>query len=86
MASTAHTLEPADVLRALRAGLATLDALRARLGGADRDQLTWVLDDLAARGLVQVTGAWDCGPDGLCGTSAPAVVTLTDAGRAALSL
>ena len=84
MASTARTLEPADVLRALRAGLATLDALRARLGGADRDQLTWVLDDLAARGLVEVTGAWDCGPDGLCGTSAPAIVTLTDAGRAAL--
>jgi hypothetical protein len=84
MASTARTLEPADVLRALRAGLATLDALRARLGGADRDQLAWVLDDLAAQGLVQVTGAWDCGPDGLCGTSAPAIVTLTDAGRAAL--
>ncbi|MEA2340977.1 MAG: hypothetical protein QOG11_1054 [Solirubrobacteraceae bacterium] len=84
MASTARTVEPADVLRALRAGLATLDALRARLGGADRDQLAWVLDDLAAQGLVQVTGAWDCGPDGLCGTSAPAIATLTDAGRAAL--
>ncbi|MEA2305721.1 MAG: hypothetical protein QOH43_3001 [Solirubrobacteraceae bacterium] len=84
MASTARTLEPANVLRALRAGLATLDALRARLGGADRDQLAWVLDDLAAQGLVQVTGAWDCGPDGLCGTSAPAIVTLTDAGRATL--
>jgi uncharacterized protein (DUF2267 family) len=84
MASTARTLELADVLRALRAGLATLDALRARLGGADRDQLAWALDDLAAQGLVEVTGAWDCGPDGLCGTSAPAIVTLTDAGRAAL--
>ena len=84
MASTARTLEPAAALRALRAGPATLDALRARLGGADRDQLAWVLDDLAAQGLVQVTGAWDCGPDGLCGTSAPAIVTLTDAGRAAL--
>jgi hypothetical protein len=84
MASTARTVEPADVLRALRAGLATLEALRARLGGADRDQLAWVLDDLAAQGLVQVTGAWDCGPDGLCGTSAPAIVTLTDAGRATL--
>ena len=84
MASTARTLEPADVLRAVRAGTATLDALRARLGGADRDQLTWLIDELAAQGIVQVSGAWDCGPDGLCGTSAPAMVTLTDAGRAAL--
>ena len=78
-------LEPADVLRALRAGVATLDALRARLGGAERDQLAWALDDLAARGLVQVSGRrGTAGPDGLCGTSAPATAVLTDAGRAAL--
>jgi hypothetical protein len=76
-------LDPADVLRALRGGVATLEALRGRLGGADRDQLAWVLDDLAAQGLVQVSGAWDCGPDGLCGTSAPATAVLSAAGRAA---
>jgi hypothetical protein len=75
--------EPADVLRALRGGVATLEALRGRLGGADREQLAWALDDLAAQGLVQVSGAWDCGPDGLCGTSAPATAVLTPAGRAA---
>jgi hypothetical protein len=76
-------LDPADVLRALRGGVATLEALRGRLGGADRDQLAWVLDDLAAQGLVQVSGAWDCGQDGLCGTSAPATAVLSAAGRAA---
>jgi hypothetical protein len=76
-------LDPADVLRALRGGVATLEALRGRLGGADRDQLAWVLDDLAAQGLVQVSGAWDCGPNGLCGTSAPATAVLSAAGRAA---
>jgi hypothetical protein len=76
-------LDPADVLRALRGGVATLEALRGRLGGADRDQLAWVLDDLAAQGLAQVSGAWDCGPDGLCGTSAPATAVLSAAGRAA---
>src|SRR4051794_39779167 len=33
-----------DVLRALRGGPATLDALHARLGGPARDALTWALD------------------------------------------
>ena len=84
MTPATRTPDPAQILRALRGGVATLDALRARLGDADRDQLAWALDDLAGQGLVRVSGAWDCGPDGLCGTSAPATVVLTGAGRAAL--
>ena len=72
-----------EILRALRGGPATLDALAARLGGTGRDALTWAVDDAVGRGLVHSTAAADCGPDGLCGASAPAVFTLTDAGRAA---
>jgi hypothetical protein len=72
---------PEDILRALRGGPATLDALGARLGAPARDALTWALDDAVARGLVQSSGEADCGPDGLCGASAPTVFTLTPAGR-----
>ena len=72
-----------DILRALRGGPATLDALAARLDGAEREALTWALDDARARGLVASTAGADCGPDGLCGTEAPAVFTLTPAGRSA---
>jgi hypothetical protein len=72
-----------DVIRALRGGPATLDALDARLGSPVRDELTWAVDDAVARGLVHSTAGADCGPDGICGTSAPAVFTLTPAGRAA---
>jgi hypothetical protein len=72
-----------DVLRALRGGPATLDALHARLSGPDRDALTWAVDEAVARGLVRSSAEADCGPDGICGTSAPAVFTLTPAGRAA---
>jgi hypothetical protein len=72
-----------DILRALRGGPATLDALHARLGAPARDALTWAVEEAVGRGLVHSTAAADCGPDGLCGTSAPAVFTLTDAGRAA---
>jgi hypothetical protein len=77
--------EPHDILRALRGGPATLDALAARLGGdgAGRDALTWAVDDAVARGWVASTAGADCGPDGLCGTSAPTVFTLTPAGRSA---
>jgi hypothetical protein len=78
----APALDAADVARALRGGVATLDALAARLGGADRDQLLWALDDAAARGWVRSNGGEDCGPDGLCGSSAPTVYSLTDVGRA----
>jgi hypothetical protein len=69
-----------DIVRALRGGPATFDALGARLGGPVRDELTWALDDAVARGLVHSTAGADCGPDGICGTSAPAVFTLTPAG------
>jgi len=71
------------VLRALRGGPATLDALGARLGGtAARDALAWALDDALERGWVGSGAAPDCGPDGVCSTSAPAVFSLTPAGRA----
>ncbi|MEA2293885.1 MAG: hypothetical protein QOE86_1524 [Solirubrobacteraceae bacterium] len=79
----APALDAADVIRALRGGVATLDALAARLGGADRDQLLWALDDAASRGWVRSNGGEECGPDGLCGSSAPTVYSLTDVGRAA---
>lgn len=69
--------------RALRGGPATLDALAARLGGAERDALLWALDDARARDWLAGGDGVDCGPDGLCGTSAPPVYTLTDAGRGA---
>jgi hypothetical protein len=72
-----------DVLPALRGGPATLDALSARLGGPARDALTWAVDEAVARGFVRSSAEADCGPDGICGTSAPAVFTLTPAGRAA---
>jgi hypothetical protein len=75
-------VELPDLLRVLRRGPATLDALAARLGSPDRDALVWALDDAQAQGLVHST-ATDCGPDGLCATNAPAVVTLTPAGREA---
>jgi hypothetical protein len=71
------------ILHALRGGPATLDALHARLGGPARDAMTWAVDEAVARGLVHSTAAVDCGPDGICGTTAPAVFTLTPAGRAA---
>ena len=77
----ATTVDATAVARALRSGIATLDALAARLGGADRDQLLWALEDAVDRGWVRATGGEICGPDGLCGTSAPTVYTATDAGR-----
>ena len=74
-------MHPEDILRALRGGPATLDALGARLGAPERDALTWAVDDAVARGLGASSGGADCGPDGLCGASAPTVFTLTPAGR-----
>ena len=76
--------DPREVLRALRGGTATLDALGARLGGAEREALTWAVGDAVARGWVQSSAEADCGPDGVCSTSAPAVFTLTPDGRAAV--
>ena len=77
------TVDATAVVRALRGGIATLDALAARLGGAERDTLLWALDDAVERGWVRSNGGDDCGPDGLCGTTAPTVYTATDAGREA---
>jgi len=82
MAAPAPLVESADLLAALRRGPATLDALAARLDGPDREALMWALDEAERLGLVH-SSAQDCGPDGLCGTSAPAVVSLTPAGREA---
>ena len=76
-------MTPDDVVRALRGGPATLDALHARLGGPVREALAWAVDDAVARGWVHSTAGADCGPDGICGASAPVVLTLTPGGRAA---
>ena len=71
------------IAAALRGGPATLDAQHARLGPAEREALRWALDDAVARGWVRSSAGEDCGPDGVCSTSAPAVFTLTPAGRTA---
>ena len=72
-----------EILRAQRGGPATLDALHTRLGAPEREALTWAVDEAVGRGLVHSSAGTDCGPDGICGSTAPAVFTLTDAGRAA---
>jgi len=66
-----------------RGGVATLDALAARLGGPAREELLWAVEDARSRGWVLADGGEECGPDGLCGASAPTVYALTPAGRAA---
>jgi hypothetical protein len=68
------------IAAALRGGPATLDALHTRLGAPERDSLGWAVDDAVARGWVRSSAEADCG---VCSTSAPAVFTLTPAGRAA---
>ncbi len=78
-------MHPEDILRALRGGPATLDALGARLGAPDRDALAWAVDEAVARGLAASSAEIDCGPDVICSTSAPTVFTLTPAGRTALA-
>jgi hypothetical protein len=77
------TIDPREVVRALRGGPATLDAIHARLGEPEREALAWAVDDAVARGWVRSSAGADCGPDGVCSTSAPAVFTLTRGGRAA---
>ncbi len=62
-------------------GVATLGALAARTG-AQRDELLWALEEALARGWIRASGP-DCGPDGICSTSAPTVYAITDLGRAA---
>ena len=77
------TIDPREVARALRGGPATLDGLHARLGEPGREALAWALDDAVARAWVRTSTGADCGPDGVCSTSAPAVFSLTPGGRAA---
>jgi hypothetical protein len=71
---TAPTAE--DVAHALRLGPATPDALLARLGQVDRDAMWWAVDEAVRLGLVASTAEIQCGPDGLCGTSVPTVLSL----------
>jgi hypothetical protein len=82
----AANVDATDVARALRGGVATLDALATRLGGAARDELLWAVEDAVGRGWVSATGGEDCGPDSLCGASAPRMYVATDAGRSAAAL
>ena len=70
------------LLAALRRGPATLDALAARLGGPDREALTCAVEEAVEAGLVHDSSV-DCGPDGLCSTSAPTVLRLTAEGARA---
>jgi hypothetical protein len=77
-------VDPHDLLHALQGGPATLDALAARLGSREREALVWTVDDAVARGWVHSSARADCGPDGVCSTSSPAIFTLTTAGRAAV--
>jgi hypothetical protein len=67
---------PDDITRALRLGPATPDALAARLGDVERDAMWWAVDEAVRLGLVSSTARIECGPDGLCGTSAPTVFSL----------
>jgi hypothetical protein len=66
----------ADIVRALRLGPATPDALAARLGDVDRDAMWWAVDEAVREGLVSSTAQIECGPDGLCGTSVPTVFSI----------
>ena len=75
-------MEPLAVVVALTRGPATLDALAARTRPASRDELQWAVDEAVGRGWVLAAGDV-CGPDGICSTSAPNVLTLSEAGRAA---
>jgi hypothetical protein len=79
MAVAAPTSE--SVTRALRGGVATLDAVAARIGG-ERELLLWALGEAVERGWVSSSDP-GCGPDGLCATNAPVVYSITESGRAA---
>jgi hypothetical protein len=67
---------PEDIVNALRRGPATPDALRARLGQVDPDAMWWAVNEAVRDGLVSSTADIDCGPDGVCGASAPTVLSL----------
>lgn len=61
--------------------MATLGALAARTG-ADRTVLVWAVEEAIERGWVRASGPGCDG--GLCGTTAPTMYSLTEAGRDAL--
>jgi hypothetical protein len=69
-------LTPDDIAHALRLGPATPDALVARLGDVDREAMWWAVDEAVKLGIVSSTAGIECGPDGLCGTSVPTVLSL----------
>lgn len=75
-------MDAAKLLQALRQGPATLDALAARLGSPPRDELRWAIEEAAEHGWVTSSES-DCGPDGVCSTTGPAILSLTEAGREA---
>ena len=60
-------MEPEAVVQALRRGVATLDALAARLGDPPRDELMWALDEALRRGWVRSSAE----ADGICASTAP---------------
>jgi hypothetical protein len=76
-------MDSLDVVRALRAGIATLDALAARTGAPTRDALLWALEEARIAGWAEPAGGEECGPDGLCGSAPPVIWRLTEAGRRA---
>lgn len=65
-----------DIVHALRLGPATPDALASRLGDVDRDAMWWAVEEAVRQGLISSTAEINCGPDGLCGTSVPTVLSL----------
>ncbi len=67
---------PDDIVRALRRGPATPDALAVRLGDVDRDAMWWAVHEAVQMGIVSSTADVECGPDGLCGVSVPTVLSL----------
>jgi hypothetical protein len=69
-------LTPEDIVRALRRGPATPDALAARLGNVDRDAMWWAVGEAVRMGVVSSTADLQCGPGGLCGVSVPTVLSL----------
>jgi len=73
--------DPLDVVRALRGGVATLDALAARMH-LPRDELVWALEEALRQGWA-VSSDPGCGPQGVCATGAPVVYAITDTGRRA---
>lgn len=67
---------PEDIVSALRLGPATLDGLLARLGQVDPDAMWWAVEEAVRKGLVSSSEQIECGPDGVCGSSAPIILAL----------